>query len=174
MDDLGHVGRCNEKQGRSFDCESRRPFVVCRGPHFEVPAVSAEDSMVADIMTSQVLCVDEALDTVALAELLHREGVRSAPVINAGRHPIGMISSADLPTPLRTEVAVAEIMTSPAVYISARASVMEAAALMALEEVNQLPVVSDDDKVVGLLTSLDVVRWVARRVGYLRHEGARP
>ena len=49
----------------------------------------------------------------------------------------------------------------------------QAAALMAFEGVHRLPVVGDLGEVVGILSSLDVLRWFGRRSGYLIPNRAR-
>jgi signal-transduction protein with cAMP-binding, CBS, and nucleotidyltransferase domain len=38
---------------------------------------------------------------------------------------------------------------------------------MAFEGIHRLPVVGASDQVVGLVSSLDVLRWLAQRSGYL-------
>lgn len=62
---------------------------------------------------------------------------------------------------------VADVMTPTAFTLSEDAPVAEAAALMAFEGVHRVPVVGGDGRVVGIVTSLDVLRWVAQREGYL-------
>lgn len=62
---------------------------------------------------------------------------------------------------------VAEIMMPIAFTLPESAPVSRAAALMALEGVHRVPVVSEDGKVVGIVSALDVLRWVAREDGYL-------
>ncbi len=62
---------------------------------------------------------------------------------------------------------VAEVMTPTAFTLSEDAPVAEAAALMAFEGVHRVPVVADDGRVAGIVTSLDVLRWVAQQDGYL-------
>ena len=47
------------------------------------------------------------------------------------------------------------------------ATVGEASAMMAVEGVHRLPVVDEDGDIVGMLSTTDVVRWVAERAGYL-------
>jgi CBS domain-containing protein len=42
----------------------------------------------------------------------------------------------------------------------------QAAAVMASARVHRVLVVSSEGTVVGILTTLDVVRWVARKAGY--------
>ncbi|AUX42554.1 hypothetical protein SOCE26_039870 [Sorangium cellulosum] len=66
-----------------------------------------------------------------------------------------------------------DVMTAVVVKLHESASIRQAAALMAYEGVHRLPIVSDDGKVVGILSSLDVLRWFARRCGYLIPAGRR-
>jgi len=41
---------------------------------------------------------------------------------------------------------------------------------MSLRGVHRVPVVSADGTVAGIITTLDVARWLAQRSGYLRPE----
>jgi CBS domain-containing protein len=62
---------------------------------------------------------------------------------------------------------VGEIMMPIAFTLPETAPIARAAALMAIEGVHRIPVVSDEGKVVGIVSALDVLRWVAREDGYL-------
>jgi CBS domain-containing protein len=64
-------------------------------------------------------------------------------------------------------VTAAEIMTPVVLTLHESANIGQAAALMAYEGVHRLPIVSDDGQVVGLLSTLDILRWFGRRSGYL-------
>ncbi len=66
--------------------------------------------------------------------------------------------------PART---VADVMSRVAFTVSERASVAQVAALMAFEGIHRVPVVSDDGRVAGMVTTLDVLRWLAQQDGYL-------
>jgi CBS domain-containing protein len=156
---------CAEYQGHSFDRDRAESFVVCRAPNTEVPAPAKSDALVADIMSSRVLCVTEELGVEELVQVFLDENVTAVPVVDAARHPIGMITRIDLLRERRARALVAELMTPLAFSVTARVEVSQAAALMACEDIHQVPVVSDDGKVIGLLTSLDVLRWLARRNG---------
>ena len=57
-------------------------------------------------------------------------------------------------------IKVADIMTREVVTISPDASVYDAAALMADRKVNRVPV-TEDDKLVGILTRADIVGAIA-------------
>ncbi|WP_437682191.1 CBS domain-containing protein [Sorangium sp. So ce131] len=71
------------------------------------------------------------------------------------------------------QITASDVMTPVVVKLHESASIRQAAALMAYEGVHRLPIVSDDGKVVGILSSLDVLRWFARRCGYLIPPGRR-
>jgi len=67
----------------------------------------------------------------------------------------------------RPKASVAEIMTRSVVSLPESASVQEAAALMALEGIRRIPILDDDDRVVGIVCASDVLSWVAREAGYV-------
>ncbi len=69
---------------------------------------------------------------------------------------------------------VGEIMMPIAFTLPETASVSRAAALMALEGVHRLPVVSEEGKVVGILSAMDILRWLAEAEGYLVPRGRAP
>ncbi|MCC6751065.1 MAG: CBS domain-containing protein [Deltaproteobacteria bacterium] len=62
---------------------------------------------------------------------------------------------------------VSDVMT-PSVYaLHARTSVAQASALMAFEGIHRIAVIDEGGVVVGLLSTLDVLRWLAEQEGYL-------
>jgi CBS domain-containing protein len=63
---------------------------------------------------------------------------------------------------------VEDIMAPLAFSIPETAPIAQAAALMAFEGIHRLPVVGTSGEVVGLVSSLDVLRFVAEQTGYLR------
>lgn len=62
---------------------------------------------------------------------------------------------------------VSDIMTPLAFTLHESTPISQAAALMAYEGMHRVPVVSDDGRVVGVLSSLDLMRWLAEDNGYL-------
>jgi CBS domain-containing protein len=77
----------------------------------------------------------------------------------------------DLPEGFHSEeiahATVGEIMTRVVVTLFAHDTVATAAALMAFEGVRRIPVIDDEGRVIGLLTTLDVITWIAAHSGYL-------
>jgi CBS domain-containing protein len=62
---------------------------------------------------------------------------------------------------------VGDFMTPFAVVLPTEASVARAAALMICEGVHRIVVTDRDDRVVGIVTAIDVARWTAQRAGFL-------
>jgi CBS domain-containing protein len=61
---------------------------------------------------------------------------------------------------------VADIMTAMTFALPETSPIGQAAGLMAYEGVHRVPIVSQTGEVVGLLSTLDVMRWLAEREGY--------
>lgn len=79
--------------------------------------------------------------------------------------PLDMDQGFHVVEPVKTTAR--DIMTPVVVQMHESASIRQAASLMAYEGIHRLPVTSDDGKVVGILSSLDVLRWLGRCCGYL-------
>lgn len=67
-----------------------------------------------------------------------------------------------------TRATVGDVMMPVAFTLSETAPISQAAALMSFEGVHRVPVVSLAGTVVGIVSSLDILRWLAEKSGYLR------
>lgn len=135
--------------------EELRSILLGRGIS-GVPVVDRDGRLVG--VVSKTDLVREAQDTgeeSGKAERLHTKSEDGYDVdLGPGFH------AEDIP-----EGTVAEIMTPYALALPARATVLQAAAIMAYEGVHRLVVVEDQD-VVGILTATDVLGWLAREFGW--------
>ena len=135
---------------------------------------------VAEIMTTEVLTVRPETSLKQVAEILSARGISGAPVVDEDRHVLGVVSEADIIVKERKVVppdalhrilhrtngmsakraarTAGEAMTSPAVTVTGARRVDVAAALMLDKQVNRLPVVDEDDVLVGIVTRADLVR----------------
>jgi CBS-domain-containing membrane protein len=81
-----------------------------------------------------------------------------------------MVSKTDLlhrkREPDGDETRVRDIMMSTAFCLSESESIAKAAGLMAFEGVHRVPVVGQRGMVTGVVSPLDVMRWLARQHGY--------
>lgn len=130
---------------------------------------------VTAIMRRTVAVTEGSLPADELAESLVEEGIGGAPVVDEEGRLRGIVSKTDLlrfwrelATPQRDgRVLTAEDVMVPAVYtLHPDSSIAEAAALMAYEGVHRLPIIDDDGRVVGLVSTLDITRWVAQSAGF--------
>lgn len=64
------------------------------------------------------------------------------------------------------------VMLPLAITLSERATVAHAAALMAIEGIHHIPVVDLQGKLIGIVSTMDIARWLARNDGYLPPLGA--
>ncbi|WP_187414675.1 CBS domain-containing protein [Nonomuraea sp. PA05] len=144
---------------------------------------------VADVMTEKVVTVSAATPFKEIAETLIAGGISAVPVTDDDNHVLGMVSEADLlrkeefreqfyregyRPPLRARMRhpdsrrkaggdiAAELMTRPAVSISAKASAIEAARLMDERDVKRLAVVDYNGRLVGIVSRRDLVKLFLR------------
>ena len=137
------------------------------------------------IMRRDVVTVTPATPIAELVTLLLERGVRSLPVVDAGGTLVGIITDGDLLrraglvsrlglqpalteqglhdqlTALRESGATAgAVMTAPVITVRAGDKVRTVVAKMVRHHLKRLPVVDDDDHLVGLVSRLDVFRAV--------------
>jgi CBS domain-containing protein len=118
------------------------------------------------VMTGGLVCVSPDLPVESLVTLLVDRGFSGVPVVDSAGKPIGVVSKSDLLEAARSGT-VQDIMMPIAFTLPESASLSHAAALMAYENIHRVPVIAADGAVVGIVTSMDIVRWVAEQDGYV-------
>ena len=139
----------------------------------KVPSI-ADLIPVTQIMTREMSCACLDLDVERLAELIVRDHIGCVPVVNELGGPTGMVTKSDLVELLATigrrsdcmPRTARELMMPLAITLGARATVAHAAALMALEDIHHIPIVDDDGCLIGIVSSMDIVRWLAANDGF--------
>ena len=126
---------------------------------------------VVDLMTTDVIRVAPETGIKEAARLMFRHRVSGLPVVDGDGFLAGIITEADF---LRVEVAqheadrpvpvetVGDIMSSGVVTIPADAPVTEAAKIMVVQDVKRLPVVDDENRMLGIISRLDIVAVFTR------------
>jgi len=135
------------------------------GPLWPVDGRGAEPR-VADVMSRVVVCVRADLAGAALARLLVERGIGGAPVVDRDGRPVGVVSKTDVLRAVArgadlTRLTVDDMMMPVAFVVDEDATLARAAALMATEGIHRIPVVNRAGAVVGIVTPLDVARWLA-------------
>lgn len=149
---------------------------------------------VRDVMTSVVITVQPETSLKEVATILSRCGISGVPVVAEDERVVGVVSEVDIlfkergPTEREGTLArlstafgrdgqrkpaaqtAAEAMTAPAKTIAPWRPVSAAAAQMLEESVNRLPVVDEEDRLVGIVTRADLVRAFARSDAEIERE----
>jgi len=97
--------------------------------------------------------------------LMLARNLSAAPVVDENGRPVGILTRSDVLHAAPTTL-VAEAMMPVAFGIAESDSLARAAALMAAENIQQVLVIGDHGRVVGLVTALDATRWLAREAGF--------
>ncbi|MCM2417708.1 CBS domain-containing protein [Streptomyces sp. RKAG293] len=149
---------------------------------------------VTDVMTSEVVRAVYSTPFKVVAERLVRHGISGLPVVDDDEKVIGVISETDLlarqaasmddrgrrpfvwSLSARREQAKArartagELMSQPPVLVHAEESIADAARVMAKHRVERLPVVDEQDRLVGIVTRRDLLQIFLRPDDEIRQE----
>ncbi|MGW0750497.1 CBS domain-containing protein [Streptomyces sp. NPDC002587] len=135
---------------------------------------------VGDLMTGEVVSVVSTTPFKDVAKLLAQHDISGLPVLDDEDRVLGVISESDLlsrqaaPVPAgsdagegaalpeATATTAGGIMSAPAVTARADETAAEAARLMTRRGVERLPVVDEEDRLVGIVTRRDLLRLFLR------------
>jgi CBS-domain-containing membrane protein len=140
---------------------------------------------VRDVMTQDVVTVDEHAAFKEVAGLLTERRVSALPVLDADGRVVGVVSEADLMLKeefpegppegrwfqgrhrreARAKAAggtAAELMTSPAVTIGPDASIAKAARLLHRHQIKRLPVLDPAGPLLGIVSRADLLKVFLR------------
>lgn len=151
-----------------------------------VPGVPVSDApwsraTVRDVMTSDVIVIDENASFKHIATVLARHRVSAVPVVDRHQRVLGVVSESDLLAKvasggdlharmgsnyterqqLRRKAqgeTAGDVMTAPAITVSAAESVSVAARIAARAHVRRLPVVDERGAIVGIVSRSDLLR----------------
>jgi CBS domain-containing protein len=166
----GECPRCQEISERGVTCTPDTPHPTMRWAsrlHRILPS-AADRVAIADVMSRDVACVRSDVGVESLLALFRDRAIGAVPVVDAEGFPIGVVSKSDLVRE-RDELGftVADLMTPMAYTLREDDPLSRAAGVMAVESVHHLPIVAADGRVVGMLSSLDFVRWVAAQAAFV-------
>lgn len=137
--------------------------------------------LVRDVMTRNVIKVTEGADTDEVKALLSGHRISGLPVVDGQNRVVGMVTEADLLAmssrkkgytfkdivrsllgeprsgPKRSRH-LRDVMTSPAITTGPEADIRDVAHTMEEKRIKRLPVVDEEDRLIGLISRADIVR----------------
>ena len=152
----------------------REPFCDPVVPRTAKVPTIADTIPACQIMTRDVICAREDLDLGALTDLIVGRHIGCIPIVDERGHPLGMVTKLDLveqqlaqrdPDPPPPSIIASQVMMPLALTLDEHASVAHAAAMMAIEGVHHVPIVADSGCLIGVVSSMDIVRWLAENDG---------
>lgn len=114
---------------------------------------------VGDLMTADLTSIQSTERIGDARDLLVSRGIHALPVMS-GDDVVGILTSSDLVDNWPEEDPINGIMTPSPMSIAIDAPLSEAAGLMVAERIHHL-IVSDGDKVAGIISSFDLLKALA-------------
>ncbi|MFJ9736702.1 CBS domain-containing protein [Streptomyces sp. NPDC101166] len=148
---------------------------------------------VGEVMTREVVQANRQTTFKDLVRLMDRHRISGLPVVDADDKVVGVISATDLVRgqayradrrirlpglrrPMRVPadgapgLVAAELMSSPAVTMHPEQLVPEAARMMERHHIERLPVVDEEDRLIGIATRRDLLRVFLRTDEEIRRQ----
>jgi CBS domain-containing protein len=125
------------------------------------------EALVDSIMRKQPESVDPDLTVMKAAAIIARRSERCL-IVAKGEFVVGIVTSTDMIEKViaaganPAKVYVRDIMSTPVVTVRVTASIKQAADLMSDYGVGKLPVIDGSGGLVGVVTSVELARWLAK------------
>ncbi|MEX0862494.1 cyclic nucleotide-binding/CBS domain-containing protein [Nitrosopumilus sp.] len=121
--------------------------------------------LVTDIMSKALITVNPATTCFQIAKMMER-GFIGAVLVSEKNNPVGIITDRDFAIKIATnrlsyDTPAREIMSSPLITVNYDSSVLEAVKTMSIKKIRKIAV-SKDNKIIGIVTSTDVVNHLTR------------
>ena len=136
---------------------------------------------VKDVMTMSVIAIKEDSDINEAARVLSEGNVSGLPVVDSENSVIGVITEADIlsaagmekgytfkdilrhifgepPRKKKKRDKVKDMMTAPAITTKPDRDIREVAGILDEKQIKRLPVVDDENRLIGIISRADIVR----------------
>jgi len=156
-------------------------------PRRQLGSTIGLDMLVQEVMTKEIIAVQKYESVLHVADILSEKNISGLPVVDKGNRVIGIITQADIlsvvgirkehtlkdllkhmlgePLPeKKVGDIVADIMASPAVTIKPNASIAVAAQILDEKRIRRLPVVDDNNVLIGLISRADILKAVIKKL----------
>jgi len=122
---------------------------------------------IGNVMTDDVVRVGHGASSEEVGALLERHRIGGLPVVDEDDKVVGVITGTDLAD---GAVPAGQLMSRPAVTVHPQDTIVDAARSMARHRVERLPVVDEEDRLIGIVTRRDLLRVFLRPDDEIREE----
>ncbi len=117
--------------------------------------------LVEDVMTKVIISVNLTTTAFQIAKMMEQGGI-GAVIVRDNEHPVGIITDRDFAVKIAAnnlplDTPVEETMSSPIVTINHNETISAAAERMVNKKIRKLAV-SENGKIIGIITSTDLVK----------------
>jgi CBS domain-containing protein len=127
----------------------------------------ADTIPVTEIMAKDIVCATADLSVDALTALLVRNHIGCIPIVDDRGHPIGIVTKLDLVERTPKMGRAGDVMMPLAITLNQHATIAHAAAVMSVEDFHHVMVVASDHTLLGVVSTMDIARWLARNDGFM-------
>lgn len=123
------------------------------------------------LLRGEMIAVRADLPIGRVAALMLEHGVGCLPIVDEERYPLGIVTKTDLLRRHQNDrsdiVTVGDLVSPIAFTLPGDVSISQVAALMAIETIHHIPLVASDGRLIGVVSSFDIVGWLAENDRYL-------
>ncbi|MFI8228732.1 CBS domain-containing protein [Streptomyces sp. NPDC085900] len=129
-----------------------------------------EPHIIGEVMTNEVVLAHRTTPFQELVGLLDRHRISGLPVVDHDDKVLGVVSGTDLARAGNGKLTAGDLMSTPAVTVHPEQAVSDAARVMERHGIERLPVVDEEDRLIGIATRRDLLRVFARTDDTIRRE----
>jgi acetoin utilization protein AcuB len=138
----------------------------------------SEQTLIGDIAVRNVYTILPEASAIIAAKVMVDNGIRHLVVTDDSKEVIGVLSQRSIlkqlsPWLSRIEgvpkpegpipfISVADVMTSPAITAREDDTIQQTASLMAAEKLGCMPVVDGENRIAGIVSVIDVLRFISQ------------
>jgi CBS domain-containing protein len=176
------VGRSGELLGIVTGTDLMRALA---GAH--PPPARPGDVPVDSVMTHDPMALEPDATIADAAALMVDAGIRHVPIVDPNGTVVGIVSDRDLREHLRGDVArwpqapadrldepISSVMTPNPVALLSGTSIRGALEGFTDERVSALPVVDEQDRLLGIVSYVDLLDWIRREEAARKERAAQP
>jgi len=121
--------------------------------------------LVKDIMTKALISVNLSTTSFQIAKMM-QQGRIGAIIVKENENPVGIVTDRDFATRIAAnnlpfETPAEKIMSSPLISINHDSTISQAAEMMNSKKIRKLAV-TENNKIIGIITSTDLVNQLAK------------